>query len=284
MISVIIPTYNEADVLGNCLRSLSGQSVKDFEVVVVDDGSNDKTMSVLSELRVKNYELRILRQNHKGAGAARNFGAKKACGDILVFADADMTFDKKFLEKLVDPIEKYVEGLSSGSRGTFSKAEFVANWDNVWARCWSVNENWQEGRRHPKNYPDHQFVFRAILKSEFDRVGGFTPGGYDDDWSLGRKLGYEAVNAPGAIFYHKNPSSLSEAFNHAKWVGKRKHKLGVFGDLVALVRASFPVSLCVGLYKSLVILDFKFLVFKLVYDFGIFVGILEKLALGKTTK
>jgi glycosyltransferase involved in cell wall biosynthesis len=277
-ISVIIPTFNEASVIGECLKSLSEQSYKDFEIIVVDDGSTDSTFEVVSELKIKNLKLKILSAAHLGAGAARNLGAKHAKGEILVFVDADMTFGKNFLSNLVKPIE------TGKVRGTFSKEEYVSNWNNIWARCWNVNEGWEEKKRHPKNYPNQQPVFRAILKSEFDRVNGFTAGGYDDDWSLGKKLGYEAVSASNAVFYHKNPSTLSEVFKHAKWVGKRKYKMGVIGDVVALIRSSLPVSLVIGFYKGIKNYDLRFMIFKIVYDFGIFVGILEMLFTGQTSK
>lgn len=278
MISVIIPTYNERKDLGNCLESLGAQTYRSFEITVVDDGSGDGTSQMLRAASGSLKDFLFFEQKHKGAGAARNLGAKHARGKVLVFVDADMTFDKSFLTRLVGPVEK---GLA---KGTFSKEEYVANWENVWARLWNVNEGWEMRRRHPKNYPDHQPVFRAILKSEFDRVGGFTPGGYDDDWSLSKKLGYDAVNAPGAVFYHKNPSSLTEIFNHSKWVGKRKYKLGFLGYVVALIRSSFPVSVIVGIYKSLFVFDFQFLIFKIVYDLGVFVGILDYLFTGKAGK
>jgi glycosyltransferase involved in cell wall biosynthesis len=276
--SIIIPTYNEASVIGECLKSLSGQSYRDFEVIVVDDGSTDNTWKILSEIRNSKFEIRKLHGTHTGAGSARNFGAKHAKGGILVFVDADMTFDKNFLSDLIKPIEE------GKSKGTFSKNEYVSNWSNAWARCWNINEGWEEKKRHPKSYPDHQSVFRAILRSEFDKVGGFTPGGYDDDWSLSKKLGYEAVAVPGAVFYHKNPLSLAEIYKHAKWVSKRTYKFGIIGYLVALVRSSFPVSLCVGLYKSFVNFNLQFTVFKVIYDFGIFVGIGEILIYKRFSK
>ena len=277
-VSVIIPTYNEEKVIGECLRSLANQTYKDFEVIVVDDGSTDKTWEVLSELKVKNLKLKVVRGSHLGAGAARNLGTKSATGEILVFVDADMTFDKDFLKKLVEPI------VLGKAKGTFSKEEYVSNWDNIWARCWNINENWEEKRRHPKNYTDFQPVFRAILKSEFERVNGFEAGGYDDDWSLYRKLGYKARSAEGAIFYHKNPESLSEVYNHAKWVGKRKYKMGYLGYLVALIRASLPVSLVLGLFKGIKNMELRFLIFKIVYDFGLSIGVLEMILKGKMGK
>ena len=271
-ISVIIPTYNESNAIGECIASLAKQTYHDFEIIVVDDGSTDETPEKISS------RVTTLHQNHLGAGAARNLGVKRASGEILVFVDADMTFDKNFLKNLVKPI------LSGSAKGTFSKYEYVSNWENVWARCWNINQNWEERKRHPRNYPDKQKVFRAILKKEFDKVEGFTPGGYTDDYSLYDKLGYMAVSTPGAIFYHKNPSSLKEVFNHARWVGKRGYKLGAFGQTIGIVRASLAVSFMVGTFKAFINMLPQFLVFKLVYDFGILIGILEMILTGKRTK
>lgn len=267
-LSVVIPSFNDKADLEKCLESLGSQTIRDFEIIVVDDGSTDGTSNMLSGLTKVISNFQFIQASHVGAGGARNLGAQKAKGDILVFVDSDMTFDRFFLEKLVRPI-------TAGEKGTFSKEEFVSNWENIWSRCWNINEGWEEKRRHPKYYPDSQPVFRAILKSEFDRVGGFTPGGYDDDWSLSKKLGYLAKSAPGAIFYHKNPSRLSEIFKHAKWVAKRKYKFGGFGLFASLLRASFPISLTLGIYKSVLSGVFEYIVFKIVYDAGIFFGILE---------
>ncbi len=268
-ISIIIPTYNEKNVILDCLRSLEMQSVTDFEVIVVDDGSTDTTTALISKLQITKYKLHVLNQRHEGPGAGRNLGAKHAKGNILVFVDADMTFDKNFLKMLVKPI------LAGKTKGTFSKDEYVSNWNNVWARCYNKNQGWVDKKTHPKNYPDHQKVFRAILKSEFDKVGGFTAGGYNDDWSLSEKFDYEATIAEKAIFFHKNPDNLKEIFKHAVWVGKRRYKLGMLGYLVALVRSSLPVSIVFGILLSTYYLLPAFLIFKIVYDFGITVGILN---------
>jgi glycosyltransferase involved in cell wall biosynthesis len=276
--SIIIPTYNEGKDLEKCLRSLAVQSEKDSEIIVIDDGSSDGTIEMLKNLKQSFSNLSFVKKNHGGAGAARNRGAKLAKGKILVFVDADMTFHKDFIKNLIAPI------LKNQVKGTFSKDEYVSNWENIWAKCWNINENWEPKRRHPASYPDEQAVFRAILKSEFEKVGGFTPGGYDDDWSLGKKLGYSAKVSRNSVFYHKNPSSLKEIFNHSKWVGKRNYKLGKFGALIALARASFPVSIILGVYKAVKYTIPQFVVFKIVYDLGIVTGIFNFLFTGNASK
>lgn len=277
-VSIIIPTYNEEEVITECLRSLSKQSFQDMEIIVVDDGSTDQTQEILRE-GIKSYGIRMFSQDHKGAGAARNLGVAKSKGEILVFVDADMTFEKDFIKNLTTPISK------GESQGTWSKEEYVSNWDNELARAWNINEGWEEKRRHPKKYPKTQKVFRAILKTEFDKVGGFDPSrGYVDDWSLSEKLGYEATLAPGAVFYHKNPDNLKEIFLQAKWIAKRRYKLGKIGAIYALIRASLPESLWQGIIKGVTHKEPVFFIFKIVYDFGVFVGILEHLLTGKVSK
>ncbi|OGY08881.1 MAG: hypothetical protein A2700_00095 [Candidatus Blackburnbacteria bacterium RIFCSPHIGHO2_01_FULL_44_64] len=278
-ISIIIPTYNEEHVILECLKSLKEQTKKDLKIIVVDDGSTDKTRDIIENYKLEIRKLLLLEQKHLGPGPARNLGAKHAASSILVFVDSDMTFAPNFIEKLVSPIEK------GESRGTFSVLEHVANPENIWSQCWGINEGWAKGMRHPANYPDKQKVFRAILKSEFDRVGGFSPTGeYTDDWTLSEKLGYLADNAPGAVFYHKNPETLGEVFKQARWIGKRSYKYGLWGKLFALVRASLPVSLFVGIWKWAKAGEPPFIIFKVVYDFGIFTGITSSLLGGKSAK
>jgi len=266
LVSVIIPTYNEESSIRDCISTLLSQVYKPIEIIIVDDGSTDSTIS-----KVKIFpKIKILQQNHQGPGAARNLGAKKAKGEILVFVDADMTFDKKFIEKLTQPIW---EGKVIG---TFSKDEYVANKDNVWAKSWSINRGWPEDRMHPPDYPDEQPVFRAILRKEFMKVGGFDPIGYTDDWTLSRKLGVLAKVAPGAIFYHKNPKTFSEIWSQARWIGKNEFITGsiirklwsfwIYGPI-----NSFRKAIQFSINKKTP----QFFLFKLWYDLAVFVSIIN---------
>lgn len=274
--SVIIPVYNEEKAIEECLVSLSKQTFKDFEVIVVDDGSTDETPSLISKLQTSNIKLQILKQVHQGPAMARNLGASRASGEILVFVDADMTFDKLFLEELVAPIEK------GKAKGTFSHEEYVSNWDNPWARFWSYNRGRFDKKFVKKRRK--QKVFRAILRSEFDRVGGFDTGGYTDDYTLYKKLGYKAKAVKGARFYHKNPESLKEVFTQARWSAKREYKFGRLGTVYALFRASFPISMSLGLAIAIRKRAPKFLIFKALHDTAVIIGILEFYILEKASK
>lgn len=278
LVSIIIPTYNEERNVGDCLKTLESQSYQPLEILVVDDGSSDGTLGVVRSLQFSGQRFQLLRQRHLGPAKARNFASGKAKGEILVFMDADMSFSKNFIKDLVSPI------LDGKYKGTFSKNEYVKNWDNVWARCWSINLGLVGKRMIPEDYPDEGQDFRAILRSEFLKVGGFSDVGYTDTWSLAQKLGYKPHTVRGAEYYHNNPDSLKEVYIQARWVSKRKYKFGAFGVLITLVRSSLPLSLINGVTKSLKNNEVSFLVFKVVYDLGQFLGILEMIFKGKLSK
>lgn len=94
MISIIIPTCNRKDVLKNCLDVLEKQTYRDYEIIVVDDGSTDGTEKLVRSRR----EIRYFKQNNKGPGAARNLGLRHAKGEIIAFTDDDCIPHKDWLK------------------------------------------------------------------------------------------------------------------------------------------------------------------------------------------
>lgn len=106
MISVIIPAYNARVTIERCLRSLSGQTYRDFEVIVVNDGSNDGTRGKLETAnRAWGERIHIVHQQNQGAPAARNRGAKEAKGEYIIFCDADIEMKPDCLEKMLHILE-----------------------------------------------------------------------------------------------------------------------------------------------------------------------------------
>lgn len=263
LLSVIIPVFNEEKYLHYCLSSITNQTYKNIEIIVVDDGSKDQSRKI-----AKQYNASVYAQSHQGPASARNLGAKKSHGSILIFADADMRFPPTYMEKLIDPI------LKRRAIGTFVKEELVANADNIWSRCWSVNAGLPSSRRLPRDYPETENGFRAIRKNYFKKVNGFTVGdGYNDDETLSLKLGIRAVNAKGAVSYHYNPSSLSEVFNSSRWIGRSS----LFSPTIAnFIRYSPLNSLRVSAKYLFRGAPFAIVLFKLVFDAGMFVGIFAR--------
>ncbi len=98
-VSVIVPVYNAEDTIRDCLDDITGQTLRETEIICVDDGSSDASVSILEEYRRKDNRIRIIRQENQGAGAARNTGMKEAQGEYLCFLDADDRFEPVMLEE-----------------------------------------------------------------------------------------------------------------------------------------------------------------------------------------
>lgn len=195
--SAILAVYNSEKTIENALTSLLAQSVP-IELIIVDDGSCDNTQSLMIRITglYPQSKIKMLKQDHQGPALARNLGARQATTDILLFVDADMNFDKDYVRDLIAPI------LKKESIGTYTTEERVANWDSALARFWNYQEGWEDGKRFPKDPPLWGTDFRAILRSEFERVGGFDNIGYTDTWSLFSKLGKRPLRTR-AICYHQ---------------------------------------------------------------------------------
>lgn len=100
LISVIMPCYNAETYLTNTVSSVFGQSYQNIELIIVDDGSTDKSSEILSELNQQHPELTVFYQKNKGPYPARNFALQHAKGDLIAFLDADDYWAPNCLEKL----------------------------------------------------------------------------------------------------------------------------------------------------------------------------------------
>ena len=106
-ISVIIPVYNSETYLSQCLDSVCMQTLQEIEIICVDDGSTDTSPKILLEYAKKDPRVRILTQQNKGAGAARNYGLRESTGEFLSFLDSDDFFEPDMLEEAYKNIEEY---------------------------------------------------------------------------------------------------------------------------------------------------------------------------------
>jgi len=106
-VTIVIPAYNAEQYLERCIKSIEQQTILEKEVIVIDDGSTDKTMEILLRMKWQYNNIVILQQQHKGAGPARNFGIKNAREKYIAFCDADDYFlDETALKRMMDACDK----------------------------------------------------------------------------------------------------------------------------------------------------------------------------------
>jgi glycosyltransferase involved in cell wall biosynthesis len=111
-VSIIIPTYNRSDLLGRAIESVLAQTYKNFNIIVVDDGSTDNTPSVVE---IFGTAVSYIRQQNQGPSAARNRGISEATGDLVAFLDSD---DRWFPEKLEKQVALFMEDQHLGLVGS----------------------------------------------------------------------------------------------------------------------------------------------------------------------
>ena len=99
-VSIIVPVYNTKEYLNTCLDSLIKQSLKDIEIIVVNDGSTDDSQSIIDEYLKKDKRIKSFIKKNGGLGDARNYGIKRASGEYIGFVDSDDYVDITMFEKL----------------------------------------------------------------------------------------------------------------------------------------------------------------------------------------
>lgn len=105
-ISVIIPVYNEELYLEQCLDSVCNQTLREIEILCIDDGSTDASLNILEQFANKDFRIKVFRQWNQYAGTARNLGIQKAQGKYLCFLDSDDFFAPDLLEKMYQAAEE----------------------------------------------------------------------------------------------------------------------------------------------------------------------------------
>lgn len=214
MISIVIPAYNVEKDIGACLDALLAQTQRDeCEIIVVDDGSRDATRSI-AEAR----GVRVIAQENHGRAIARNVGAAKACGDLLLFLDSDCIPAQNWVQAMLAPMANPEIVGACGVKQTkqtgiiprFIQMEFDYKYDN------------ERGRRYIDFIDSATAIYR---RQAFLENGCFDSQLADaEDVDLSYRLserGYHMALAPDAIVYARHRDSLIDylqrKFAYAYW-------------------------------------------------------------------
>ena len=104
-VSIVVPVYNGANSIGSCLNNLTKQTLKEIEIVCVNDGSKDETLDIIKEWIKKDKRIKVVSQENGGLSAARNTGIKNTKTPYVMFCDADDVFKPSMCKKMVEAIE-----------------------------------------------------------------------------------------------------------------------------------------------------------------------------------
>ena len=107
LVSIIIPVYNSEKFIENCLKSIINQSYRNFEVIIVDDGSTDNSFRVSQSIIEGDCRFKLFHKENGGVSSARNYGLKNISGEFITFIDCDDIVNVMYIESLVENIQRY---------------------------------------------------------------------------------------------------------------------------------------------------------------------------------
>lgn len=110
-VSIVVPVYNAQDFLGRCLNSILTQQYRNFEVIIINDGSTDGSLAICKNYAKLDKRFKVISIENGGVSNARNIGVKHATGSYLTFIDSDDIVDGEYLSKMVTAAEKYKTSL-----------------------------------------------------------------------------------------------------------------------------------------------------------------------------
>jgi glycosyltransferase involved in cell wall biosynthesis len=263
--SVVIPTYNRSRVLAATLAALGSQtggSVPaplgfEYEVIVVDDGSTDQTAQTVADTARKfPVSLHYLSQPNRKQGAARNLGARRAAGDVLVFLGDDTVPESDFLAEHSRARRGRVEPGDETRLAVIGYTPWAERLQATRFMRYIGEQGWQFGFALIKDRENVPFNFfytsnLSLNRSFFLESGGFDEGFQEYGWEdielsvRLKKRGMRLMYHPGAVAQHDHPTSLRSFIERQKKVGysawhfyRRHPEMGDFLNVHALTPPS----------------------------------------------
>jgi GT2 family glycosyltransferase len=241
-VSVIIPNWNGVDLIGPCLESLYRQVFDDFDIIVVDNGSNDGSVSVIEK---KFPQVIIVRfDENRGFSAAVNAGIAASRSPYICLLNNDTEVDRRWLEEMVAALDAHPQVGSAASKILFFSDRSSVNSAGDEFSLFGVPYQRRRTRGDEALFNQPQFVFSAcgaaaLYRRElFQSIGLFdeTFFAYQEDVDLGFRaqlLGYRCLFVPGAIVYHKSRTTSSKVSGLRIYLNQRNKYFVLIKNLPA---------------------------------------------------
>ena len=228
LISIIVPVFNRADEIDEFLSSLSDQTNRNFDVNIIDDGSEDNLKQVVSKYE-KQLSISYFHQQNQGPGKARNLGMSKAKGDYFVFIDSDCSFPNNYIENLADHILKNdydVFGGPDTCRDDFPDFLKAVNF-SMTSFIGTGGARGTTGKSVTKYYP--RSFNMGIKREVYDKIGGMNELRHGQDMDFSNRIykaGFKVKYLPDVVVYHKRRTDLRRFFKQIFNWGVARINLG----------------------------------------------------------
>lgn len=191
MISIIVPVYNVEKYLDKCINSILEQTYKDFELILIDDGSTDTSGKICDDYSEKDNRIKAIHKENSGLSSARNMGIDMAKGDYIGFIDSDDYISEDMYESLYNDIKKYNADISICSYKEIydyqqpknimyeknievyegvnileqlyrsDRVKFIVAWNKLYKKDIFNNLRYEEGKIHEDELIIHKILFKA---------------------------------------------------------------------------------------------------------------------------
>lgn len=220
-ISIIVPVYNVKNLLERCVDSILDQSFKDFEVLLIDDGSTDGSSLLCDILSEKDSRITVYHKENGGLSDARNYGLQYAKGDFYVFIDSDDLIHEDFCKTLVTAQKKYNADIVSVDVQEF---HFYDEVDLLRSGLDSTAVRWYSGKQillqyfmpQNKDYIYHGLCMKLYSKRMFNDLK-FEKNRLHEDLYITYKLLekcnlFVKINVPYYYYYRNNTNSITQNY------------------------------------------------------------------------
>lgn len=235
-ISVIVPIYNVEEYLEECLNSIVNQTYKNLEIILVNDGSKDKSIDIVNKYSKKDGRIRVLNKYNGGLSSARNEGLLNATGEYIFHVDGDDFIDINSCEKLIKKAVEDDLDIVIGDIKIFSKNE-----ERIWQDNQMASDEVIDGKSYLKKYyflgKGTNSVCNKLIRKELYNVGEISH-------PLTISLGEDGATLPKLILKAKKIGKIESSIynyrhNVESMTKKRNKKIREYKEAFEIVKEYF---------------------------------------------
>lgn len=262
--SLIIPVYNRPNEIDELLESLTHQTYKNFEVLVVEDGSTDRCDHLIAKYDNK-LKLHYYFKPNTGQGFSRNFGFEKATGEYFIVFDSDCLIPQHYLQTVSDHLDKTPLDAFGGpdkAMENFTPIQRAISYSmtSVFTTGGIRGGEKRLGAFHPRSFN------MGISKKVFEETHGYiiTRMGEDIEFSIRIiEKGFKTGLIPDAYVYHKRRTSLGQFYKQLRFFGRARINISRFYPKEVKLVHTFPLLFTLGLFFTffLMVLQMELLAF-----------------------